>query len=703
MYNGYSSYDPTKSNTRYFYGLNRTRNASKGEFEEMLNMGTSEYPYASPRGRRRVVCELPIEIKAAAAPDRTNADTIEGLTGIAYDGAFYYNGVKKSGNITLDVGWSWEIIRMGNLYIINGYNNRVSNDDMTIMDGAAVTKFGNNGYASILYYYNIDTDTFSRIGTVMDNLCVTAGSDKNGNYLETYRYGYSEILDYSVTLSDGTVLSGSDFWDTYCNGNSYASSANIFSNYFNEGDEVTISGFPTAAESVGQVWSRGGSEVTPQKLDFHYNNTVDTENYANLDDIDKYTITQATVKSFSSSTSLINGVKYWVHRIYFTLSNKNGEELGFDSMAGGNTYNARYCMGITISKKQHVYEHIAAHQGRLWGVLPTGNMIYASASDDYSDTSSASVRLQYATRLPSATPGTFTALCEYGNYLLAFKESSITVIYGDSAANYSSEVINGIGCISPKSIVVTPSGVIFLSYKGFFLYSGSTPVCISTRLKTRYSEAVAGYDGNIYYVCACRKDETGIELLTYDMRYNVWHMQDDICVSDMFLFRGDFYLVSYNTIYQAEADDCGDIDYRAVETDSNGVKWRIVSARTYDNTLDNKSVNELWIRADVESGACFTVYTSIDDGEWKQHDTFTKPGLNTFRSSVRTLMGSSYRYKIEGTGRVVFYEIEIQKADGGRRIKEQTGTTHSIAEAVAAADLDYTRNESDEEDIDYDY
>ncbi len=620
--------------TRGFYGLNRTRRASKGEMEDMKNMSSLEYPCAAPRGARTEVAKAEGAVSAAAAPDSADTAEIEGFTGIS-GGAFFYNGVSKSEGYALSERAKWEIARLGSLYIMNGYDEADRHSE--------------------LYYYNIDTGVFRTGFTEMSDLIVTAGKDKTGNFLHTFRYGFDEVYSYSVTDMSGRVIKNSDFFDKYGNGVRLGSQ-NIFEDYFSVGDELTIEGFPTAEESVGQVWMYSGtnSEVIPQNgIAYDVNNTADTDVIPNPDELYKENIVNAVVSGFGVDTVSLSGMSLYVHYIYFELANKNGDPVDFDDM---NIY-SHYCSGVRLSKKRRTFDHISVHHNRLWGSVPTGNALYASASDDIFSFSSSDILSNYAARLASDTPGAFTGLYEYGTELAAFKEDSITVVYGTNAANYYSYVIEGAGCMSGSTAAVTPSGIIFPSWHGFYRFSGGIPVCISSKLNTVYVSAVSGFDGNRYFACAARRDGKR-ELLTYDMRYGCWHIQDDIEATDFFRFRGGFYMVSGGSVCL-----CDDTE------GTEKPEWSFTSVKCNDNSLDNKALNEIWIRAEVAEDAFFTVETSADDGDFVTHETYAAPGLKIFRCSVRAVMGNSWRYRISGAGKVVFYDIELRKAAGGRRYK----------------------------------
>ncbi len=639
QFNLYTAEPESTTALSYFYGINRTRRPKRGEFEAMKNMSSSEYPCISPRGRRESVATVSGKISAVCAPDLTNTTDITAFTGIA-DGSFWYNGVKKSKSVVLADDRSWEIIRKGNLYIINGYK---SGDTKEVYD-------------SVMYYYNIDTDTFDTAATQLQSLILTAGKDDNGNYLATFRYGFDAVKNYEAT--DGvTTVKNSDFFDTYASGGRILPKTNIFSKTLEIGDEVTVKGFPGEENNFGQLWSYSTSalEVIPQSyLAYDENNTVDTDAYASLELIDKSLITNAYVDGFDVSSMAINGTNVYIHKLYLRLYNKNGDELDFADMSGVSS--RYYCSGITIEKRMRRFDHIALHHGRIWGTVPTGNMIYASSSDDIFSFSSEDILSKFAVRMPSDSPGTFTGICEYNGEIIAFKESSITVIYGSGVSNYSQSVIYGVGCSDSRSVQVTPEGVIFLGNGGFYLYDGGVPVCISQKLNREYTEAVSGFDGDIYYACVTDGDTKTV--LAYDTRYGLWHGYDVIDATGFFRFRNDFYIADSRTVYRTGA---GELD-----TD-----WELVSVKQYGSTLNNEALSELWIHAEVSTGAYFRVETSVDGGEFREHTVFSDSGNKLFRCPVRAVMGSEFRYRISGSGKVVFYEIEFKSAEGGRRYKER--------------------------------
>ena len=628
-----SATDNARSKITSFYGLNRKHKGAWGEAGDMLNMSGDEFPCLSPRKGRLAVASSNTPINAVAAPDKTNTDTVSGLTGVT-GGGFYYNGVLKSDKTVLSPEWAWQIERMGNLYIINGYDREKKQSET--------------------YYYNIDTDKFSQKG-VMKNLIVTC----NANTITLLSINKNGADNYSITTPDGEVISNKDYFDTYCKSGVYTpTSENLFEKHgFAVGDEITIEGFPkTGNDCPGQIWYFYGSDIKARDfMSTEFNNTVDTDEMTNTDSLSKHANVSAFIAGITTTEYTNNGLTYAAHSIRLSLYTKDGSAGMLDSLAT-ETVGACYCSGITIRKKRRNFTNITTHHGRVWGSVPSGNTLYASSSDDIASFTSNDITKCYGARLVSDTAGRFTALCSFNNELVAFKPDSITIVSGTGPKNYYTNVLDGVGCISGKSVSVTPQGIIFLGHKGFYIFDGSVPRLLSEKLNSRYSDAVSGFDGEVYYAAATRADGAR-ELLKYDLRRGLWHKEDDISAIGFFRFGADFFIADKNNIY-ALTDDKSDVD------------WSFTLRRTHEDMLDSKGINEIWIRAYLKDGASFKVLTAVGGGEFKEHTAFSKQGLNICRCPVRLVMGEDYTIKLSGRGEAVIYELEMVSYSGGRKYKE---------------------------------
>lgn len=627
----------TATRIENFYGLNRGRRPLAGEMEDMINMSSCEYPCASPRGGREAIAEAVGEILTPMAPDEAFTDEITGFTGVSGN-AFYYNGVRKTTivgsrktnthQIDLPAGCEWEIKRMGDLCILNGYcvaTNR-----------------------SYMFYYNIRKDTFAYGGAVMPKMIVMIGNDNTGTYIEALK-SVSTIKDYVINYSDGTSFNCYDYRELYHAGSGVISwEENLFSKYFKAGDELRIEGFRRTNE--GQHFEFDDGVIVPVSSTKNY--TI--FNTADIDDTDEITgdvgrVCSMIVKSFSKVTDDSSR-----HKMYVDTYNINGEECQYSIL----DYDASpsYYAGVDIYKKIPTLNRICVHQGRIWGSSPSGRYIYASASDDIFSFSDADMTSGFAWRMPADTAGAFTNFSSYNGELIAFKPQAMSIISGYNTRNYQMHTITGIGCISPNSTVTTNKGIMFLSYDGFYIYNGSLPKMFGRNLNKPYTDAVAGFDGRKYYAAAVDSDGNR-EIVVYDTHYGVWHIEDDFDTTGFFRFRDGFYVCDSHTLYKT--DGTGDT-----------VEWSMTMAQVGD--FDLMGINEVWVRAEIGEGAEFTVYSDIGDGKWREHTTFSdSDGIAIYRAPVRFAHADNYRVAIKGRGKVIIYGIELVTATGGRRHKER--------------------------------
>ncbi len=629
-----------------FYGLNRCRRPVRGEMTDMENMSSNEFPCAAPRGGRDKVFETENEILAITVPEEAFSNSIDGFTGIAGN-VFYYNGVRKTTicgsrydkelEIDLPDGCEWKIEKMGDLYLMNGYNKTTNK--------------------SCMFYYDAETDRFGYGGRVMPMMIISIGTETD-SYSPYYQKHYIEALPYwgkaaghTITYSDGTQFKCSDYGKLYGISSGYITTTqNLFTQYFKTNDELSLEGFRN--ENAGQNFSFGfDDEVVPENRDIDYESIAPTDisDMASTDHITADIVTSVRVLGFSNVTNLNSR-----HKMYVSVKNIKNEELYWISL-GSDAYPSYYA-GVTISKKMPAFSTIGLHQGRVWGATPSGRYVYSSASDDIFSFSSADLANQFAWRMPMQEAGPVTGMVSHNGEFLIYKSRAMSIITGTSAKNYQMYTIPGIGCISPTSVISTQKGAVFLSHNGFYIYNGSYPKVFGSCLKGKYKDAVAGYDGRKCYISAT--DIHGdCEMLVYDTVYGTWHREDDFKASGYFRFRDKFYVCDKNAAYSMGGDN-------------KDVTWSMTFSEVGDYELGG--INEIWVRAQVDDGAEFTVLSDSGNGDWKEHTTFSQhDGIAVYRSPVRLKRSDGYRIQLRGRGNVVVYSIELISASGGRRHKER--------------------------------
>lgn len=619
-----------------FGGVNRRSNAGAGEWADMNNLRSDEYPCLSPSCGRDTVFTSGGDIECVAPPVKRYGGEPDGITGIV-GGYFHYDGVKYS-DYYMSPDLDWEINVIGNLYIINGYG-----ESMTLPQ---------------LYIFNTDNKTLSYSSQYLDDLIVCAGEDSNGTYLLAFDYEYPNVYSHTYYDENKVLKKNSDYFKKYFSGY-VMPSTNIFSEKFSVGDELIIRGFPDAEDNTNAVWSYNSSSekvLIQSAVSLSCNNTLFTDNMVNLDSLGEYDIVRAEVKSFASTSRSIYSRTTYMHYMYVTLYNKNGKVISFDTM---DDYSPKhYCSGITVYKYMHAFDHTAVHQGRLWGTSPTGIQLYASASDDITSFTSNDIMLKFAARLVSDTPSVFKRIISTGDELVAFKDNSIMVVYGTNPNNFVSRNIYNIGCVDTKSIVVTQKGVIFLSHDGFCLYDGTDEIKkLSEVLNKKFVSASAGTDGRKYY--AAVTDSDGVcQMLVYDTRYGTWHIEDSLDAVGYFRYLDKFYLADKNTVY-------------ALGNSSAAAQWYAVSPRLFGKSFDLKAIREIWVRAEFRDDARLSVWVAQGNDEFSECAAFNRRGFHVLRVPVRAIKSDSFKIKLSGTGNILIYGLEIICGEGGRQY--QTG------------------------------
>lgn len=185
-------------------------------------------------------------------------------------------------------------------------------------------------------------------------------------------------------------------------------------------------------------------------------------------------------------------------------------------------------LSCKVSSEPPELDHICVCDNRIFGCR--GSEIYACKLGDpsqwyYWHSPSLSTDSWY---LDTGDPSPFTACCVYGGRPHFFTEHSVTVLYGDSPAQYSTATVEtyGVKAGSADSLVSVGGALFYLSPQGFACYTSSEGASvISDKLGSVFSSAVAGTDGRCYYVCA--SDPLGkVTNYKYSLKSGLWAKED---------------------------------------------------------------------------------------------------------------------------------------------------------------------------------
>lgn len=296
--------------------------------------------------------------------------------------------------------------------------------------------------------------------------------------------------------------------------------------------------------------------------------------------------------------------------------------------------------------------HTAMYQNRVFGTVEDGAMLMFSELGKYTSFTSYQGVSTDSGYIETQSDGEFTGLCEYSGALIAFKRDRLGIYYGSAASEISlSREIKGAGCIDYRSICEVGGVLIFLSEDGFYSYSGGVPQKISRKLAKSYKSAAALGKGT-KYIADCEREDGAREILVYDTSLGAW--------------------VSMSA---PEADviscvKCGGLgfalsDGTLTEYGGESGRWRFETMNLFEDTTEDKGINEIYIRALLRG--TMDVTTAADDTEYR-HAQITGNGdkVRVWRVPVRFIHKNYYRIRLDGVGSCVLYAVERVVYAGGK-------------------------------------
>lgn len=372
-----------------------------------------------------------------------------------------------------------------------------------------------------------------------------------------------------------------------------------------------------------------GDSLTVQCADaYSQNNTVLID--SKYDEVSDDTIMSCVVEAIDGNTMTIKCVS----RLGVKLAVKAGSTTG------------------SICKAMPSITRACVCNNRVFGVDEAGEMIYASKLADFKNWNvfeGLSTDSWYA---QVGTEGRFTGIVTYNQSVVAFKDNYIHMVYGDKPSNYQVSKQIAKGCIDGDSIAETEGSLLFLSYDGFYAFTGHAPTLISRKVNGRYSAAVGAACDGKYYVSA--KNGNGTEFLVYDAQKNVWHKEDDLDVRWFVRYNDDLYAATANEIIR-------------LNSGTEAVHWMAESVRFHDSTMMKRSLNELYFRIRPEAGSKVEIYCRYDNFPWVKYGTAepNEHGHTIYRVPARFASADSYQYKLVGHGDAVVEAVERRIYGGG--------------------------------------
>ena len=586
-----------------FGGYNHNLRIGDGEFYDMKNLTSDDYPVLSPRHRRGVY-ESPTKPLGLIAKDALcyvdgnslyiNKEKIEGLE-LNYKcescSDFRTCGRYKAGGIC-----DKTLISMGAYIIIMPDKKYINTTDYS--DKGKIERVTSTSEEVTFSLSKIDGSEFTNPEGAQIPVQETAPeSPKNYSYwIDTS--GETHVLkQYSESTEAWTSVA-----TTYIKISSPSFKFKTLG--FAAGDGITISGIM----GVG----------APQEL----NSSM---------------VARAVEENFIVVTGIIDKV--------YTQSATTGE------------YGTNY---ITIERRMPHMDFVIESGNRLWGCRyglsrdgKVVNEIYASKLGDFKNWNvfDGISTDSYVASLGS--DGQFTGAVTHLGYPLFFKENCVHKVYGNYPANYQIQTTacRGVQKGCEKSLAIVNETLFYKSRASVCAYDGSLPTEVSSALgEVTYSDAVAGVLGNKYYISM--KDESGMyHLFVFDTARGMWHREDNTQVVEFCTCRGDLYFIDYQDNQIKTVRGSG-------TADTSAISWEAVTGLIGTNSPDKKYISRLDVRLSLGLGTKVTFYAEYDSGGVWEH-LFTMEGttLRTFAIPIRPKRCDHMRLKVVGVGEAKIFSV----------------------------------------------
>lgn len=295
--------------------------------------------------------------------------------------------------------------------------------------------------------------------------------------------------------------------------------------------------------------------------------------------------------------------------------------------------------------------------GCRYGTDIVGNMvneIYASKLGDFrnwNDFRGISTD-SYAASL--GTDGAFTGAVNYLGNPIFFKENCLHKVYGKMPSQYQIQDVlcRGVQSGSHKSLAVLNEVVYYKSRHGVCVYDGSLPVEISEELgDVPYFNAVAGAHGNKYYISMSDSDGE-YHLFVYDTAKRMWHREDNVQVRQFCSHKNELYFVTGN--------DCNQIKtvFGSGDKENDNTRWSVETGIIGLESPDKKYISRLNIRMKLERNSTAHFYVQYDsEDEWEHVASMNGHRLKSISVPIRPRRCDHFRIKITGEGDSKIYSI----------------------------------------------
>ena len=603
-----------------FRGYNHNLRIGEGEFYDMTNLTSNDYPVLSPRPQRgvyvptegeKITPQKPLAMitKDALCYVEANAD---GETS-----TFYINGypIEFEGNDALNAEPK-TLISMGSYVIIMPDKNYINTKDHA--DKGKIEK-------------TLDVKT----GQVQFKLCKLDGEG----------YDIDHIGDSAPTLPDGEdEYDDLTLWlDTSGDTHVLKQYSKTNSQWVSVATTYIMISFPNETRNLTDLFA--------------------TEDGLNISGIEEMLKTQTEISdSIKEQLKALEGtmVAFEVGEKYIIVKGILDEAV---------TLTLTDSAYISIKRQMPIMDFVIESGNRLWGCRygkalngQVVNEIYCSKLGDFKNWNTFAGISTDSYVASVGTDGQFTGAITHLGYPIFFKENCMHKVYGNYPANYQIQTTacRGVQRGCSKSLAIVNEILYYKSRSAICAYDGSLPAEISSALgDVVYADAVAGVLGNKYYISMRDVNETEADkkyhLFVYDTQKGMWHREDNTQALEFCNCDGELYYIDYATETAA-------VQIKTIRgtglLDKSPVKWEATTGIIGTDSPDKKYISRIVMRLSLEVGTILYVQAQYDSsGAWEQLFAMSGKSLKTFSIPIRPKRCDHLRLRFIGTGAAKIFSI----------------------------------------------
>ena len=282
------------------------------------------------------------------------------------------------------------------------------------------------------------------------------------------------------------------------------------------------------------------------------------------------------------------------------------------------------------------------------------NEIYASKLGDFKNWNTFAGISTDSYVASVGTDGQFTGAVTHLGYPLFFKENCMHKVYGNYPANYQIQTTacRGVQKGCHKSLAIVNEVLYYKARSSICAYDGSLPVEISSALGDEvYSDAVAGVLRNKYYISMKDVSEK-YHLFVYDTQKGMWHKEDDTQAIEFCNCDGELYYINNGDQVQIKT-----VRGTGVR-DTKPVEWEAITGIIGAESPDKKYLSRIVLRGSLEVGTTLHLQAQYNSsGTWEQVFSMSASSLKAFAIPIRPKRCDHLRLRFIGKGEAKIFSI----------------------------------------------